>query len=148
VRVVVDASVAVQWILPDQAVEPDADRAVELLAAIRDGSAEPLQPAHWLLETVAVVTRLRPEVAEEALTLLAALELPVATDLEILRRSTRLATALSHDLFDTLYHSVALERDAVLVTADDRYAAMTRDLGALVRLADWRSEPGSAAAIR
>lgn len=143
-RVVVDASVAVKWIFPDPEFEPDADRAVELLAAIRHGSVEPLQPSHWLLETVAVVARLRPGIAEEALALLDALELPLATDPEVLQRATRLATALSHHLFDTLYHAVALERGAVLVTADGRYAAKAEGLGALVRLADWRSEPPAA----
>lgn len=136
-RVVVDASVAVKWIFPDPEVEPDADRALDLLAAIQLGAAEPIQPPHWLLETVAVVARLRPALAEQALALLDALDLPVTADPEVLERATRLATELPHHLFDTLYHAVALDRDAVLVTADGRYSAKARTLGAIVPLSEW-----------
>jgi hypothetical protein len=41
-RVVVDASVVVKWILNDSEHEPDTPRALELLEGIRDGSVEPL----------------------------------------------------------------------------------------------------------
>ncbi len=40
-------------------------------------------------------------------------------------------------MFDTLYHAVALERDATLVTADLRYARKAERLGHLVALPRW-----------
>jgi predicted nucleic acid-binding protein len=138
-RIVVDASVAVKWVLPDSEGEDDMPRALRLLGEIQAGRVEPIQPPHWLAEVAAVVTRLRPEVAEATLDLLDALELPVVADVAIYRRASRLAAALGHHLFDTLYHAVALERDAVLISADGRYVRKARPLGAIADLASWAS---------
>lgn len=135
-RLVIDASVAVKWVFPDPAVEPHADRAVTLLERIRDGDVEVVQPSHWLLEVVAVVVRLRPAVAAPAIALLDALELRVWDDVAVLRRAAELADQLPHHLFDTLYHAVALEQDAILVTADVRYARKAAGLGHLSLLQD------------
>jgi predicted nucleic acid-binding protein len=136
-RIVIDASVVVKWVLNDSEREPDTSRALQLLEGIRDGSVEPLQPTHWLAEVAAVVTRLRPEIAETTLDLLDAMELPMATDLMIYKRASRLAAALNHHLFDTLYHAVALERDATLVTADAPYLRKAGHLGAIMALQAW-----------
>jgi len=136
-RVVVDASVVVKWALPEIEREPDVPQALRLLAAIRDGEVEPIQPPHWLAEAAAVITRLRPEIAEPTIDLLDALGLPVAEDVAIYRRASRLAADLGHHLFDTLYHAVALERDALLVSADGRYVRKARPLGAVAALAKW-----------
>ncbi len=136
-RVVVDASIVVKWILPDSEREAPTAKALALLRAIRAGDVEPLQPPHWLAEVAAVLARLRPEIAESTLDLLDALELPVAADLAIHRRAARLAAELGHHLFDTLYHAVALERDALLITADSRYHRKALRLGSIVGLAGW-----------
>lgn len=141
-RVVVDASVAVKWALPEVEREPDVPQALQLLAAIRDGRIEPIQPPHWLAEVAAVVTRLRPRIVEPTIDLLDALELPVVADVAIYRRASRLSAVLDHHLFDTLYHAVALERDAVLVSADARYVRKARSLGAIATLAGWDETPG------
>ena len=133
-RVVVDASVAVKWVLPDPAVELDADQAIALLAKIKSSELLPLQPPHWLAEVAAVITRLHPKVARRAIELLHALELPIADELEILTRSCAIAEQLSCHVFDTLYHAVALERDATLITADDEYYRKARKLGHVIRL--------------
>jgi predicted nucleic acid-binding protein len=137
VRVVVDASVVVKWILPDAEREAPTAKALALLQAIQAGDVEPLQPPHWLAEVAAVLARLRPEISKSTLDLLDALELPVAADLAIYRRAARLAVELGHHLFDTLYHAVALERDALLITADSRYQRKALRLGSIVGLAGW-----------
>jgi len=136
-RVVVDASVVVKWVLPDSEREAPTDEALALLQAIRAGHVEPIQPPHWLAEVAAVLARLRPEIAASTLDFLDAIELPIAADSAIYRRAIRLATELGHHLFDTLYHAVALERDAVLVTADAQYERKALHLGAVVGLARW-----------
>lgn len=136
-RLVVDASVAVKWVLPDPAIESDTDRAAALLNAFRENRLELIQPPHWLAEVAAVISRLRPEVADEAADLLDALELSVEADAEIYKRASRIARQFDHHLFDTLYHALALERDAVLVTADDRYLRKAGALGGIVSLGDW-----------
>ncbi len=133
-RVVVDASVAVKWLLPDPAVEADVDRALAVLMAIKRSQITVLQPPHWLAEVAAVVSRLHPEIAERAVELLYAMELSVVDELEILSKACRLSARLNHHLFDTLYHAVALTYDAPLITADDHYYRKARHLGHLTRL--------------
>jgi predicted nucleic acid-binding protein len=140
VRLVIDASVAVKWVFPDPAVEPDADRALAVLRAVRDETLEVIQPPHWLLEVMAVVARLAPDLCGPALGLLDALELNVCADVAVIARGAALAAALDHHLFDALYHAVALERNATLVTADACYARKARSHGRVLLL----SEPLSA----
>ena len=136
-KLVVDASVAVKWFIPDPSREPDADRAAELLRAIGDGRVELLQPPHWLAEVAAVIARLRPEYAAEAIDLLDSMELSTSADAELYKRASRLAQELDQHLFDTLYHALALENDALLVTADDRYLRKAARLGKIVALEQW-----------
>jgi predicted nucleic acid-binding protein len=136
-KVVVDASVVVKWALPDSDREANIPQALHLLAEIQAGIVEPRQPPHWLAEVSAVVTRLRPEIAEETLDLLDAMELPVAADIAIYKRAIRIATELHHHLFDTLYHAVALEADATLVSADGPYFRKARHLGSILALESW-----------
>lgn len=140
-RLVVDASVAVKWVFPDSAAEPDADRAVELLNAVRNSRVELIQPPHWLAEVVAVIARLRPEIANHAIDLLDALELEVDADTQTYKRASRIAAQINQHLFDTLYHALALERDAVLVSADDRYVRKAGALGNVVSLGKWVLPP-------
>jgi predicted nucleic acid-binding protein len=96
-----------------------------------------LQPAHWLAEVAAVLTRLRPEIAEEVIELLDAMDFPVASEAAVLKRASRVAHHLNHHLFDTLYHAVALEYGLTLVTADDTYFRKSRKLGQIVWLRSW-----------
>ena len=49
-----------------------------------------------------------------------------------------LSISLNQPLFDTLYHAVALEQGATLISADRRYCHKARHLGQIVYLADWR----------
>ena len=136
-KLVVDASVAVKWFLPDSPREPDADQAGALLRAIGEGRVELLQPPHWLAEVAAVIARLRPEIAAEAIDLLDSMELATAADAGLYKRASRLAQELDQHLFDTLYHALAIERQCTFVTADMRYWRKARAFGAIVPLRDW-----------
>ena len=139
-NLVVDASVVVKWVFPEEESEENVEEALAILQAIRSGEVSLLQPPHWLAEAAAVITRLKPDRAEQAIGLLDAMELPMTQDLDVLRLASRIARDLNHHLFDTLYHAVALERDSVLVTADDTYARKAHRLGRLLRLRDWSGE--------
>lgn len=110
---------------------------MEILKAVRDSRVELIQPPHWLAEVAAVISRLRPEIAGHAIDLLNALELAAEADAETCKRASRMAAQLDHHLFDTLYHALALERDAVLVSADDRYVRKAGPLGNVVSLQKW-----------
>ena len=137
-KLVVDASVAVKWFLPESSREQDADGATALLHAVREGLVDLVQPPHWLAEVAAVITRLRPEIAAEAIDLLDAMEIETTADAELYKRASDLAKQLNQHLFDTLYHALALANDTLLVTADDRYLRKARALGKVVALAEWR----------
>ncbi len=134
---VVDASVVVKWIFSDTENEADMQAAVALLRAIQSGSVQVVQPAHWLAEVAAVISRLAPEAVSEEVRLLYAMEIPVLETLEVYEQACKLAIQFKHHLFDTLYHAVALcALDTTLVTADERYYRKARSAGCIARLGD------------
>jgi predicted nucleic acid-binding protein len=90
-------------------------------------------------EAIAVVTRLRPDRSVPAIALLAHTRFPVRTTRAAYRRAADMAARLNHHLFDTLYHAVALEEGAVLVTADEAYFNKASHLGGIQLLADFKA---------
>jgi len=85
-----------------------------------------------------MLARLLPDQLEVHLARLWALDYSDADNEAVLQHAGRLAVALNHHLFDTLYHAAALSLpDAVLVTADERYFGKAATLGQIVRLRDW-----------
>jgi len=134
---VVDASVIIKWLFNDPEREAGTEQATALMAAVVRGEHRVVQPQHWLIEVAAVMVRETPERAQEDLALLAAMALPVREDFAVLMRDCALAVDLKHHLFDTLYHAVALESDARLITADDRYHRKVRALPAIQHLSHW-----------
>jgi predicted nucleic acid-binding protein len=138
VRVVLDASVILKWLLADPGREPDTERATALVRAVVGGELEILQPFHWLAEVAAVLARLSPTTATEDALMLRAMEIPNTDEAEVLRRACRLAIDTGQHLFDTLYHAVALElEDTVLITADERYYTKARATGRILALREW-----------
>lgn len=134
--IVLDASVIVKALSP--ADEPDAEDARDVWTRVGLGQTRVLQPVHWLAEVGAVLARLSPDTAEEDVTDLSLLELPIRDDAEVMRRAARLAVDLDHPLFDTLYHAVALETPgATLVTADERYLQKAKGQGQIAALPDY-----------
>ena len=131
-----------KWLLEDPAREPDTEKALAVIESVVRGGLEILQPVHWLAEVAAVVARLTPQTAVRDVEILTALEFPTTDDPNVMRRATNLAIETNHHLFDTLYHAVALEnRDALLVTANDRYYMKAGRYGMIAALRDWRGTP-------
>jgi predicted nucleic acid-binding protein len=134
-RLVVDASVAIKWLLPERAGEADSDRALALLSGIRAGTVEPIQPPHWLAEVAAVLARLSPDTVDDDVRDLYAMGLPVLDTPGMYLTACELARSLGHHLFDTLYHAVALEVEgASLVTADEHYHRKASARGSVILL--------------
>jgi predicted nucleic acid-binding protein len=132
---VVDASVILTWLLADPEVEPDTAQATELMASIARGEHEIMQPVHWLAEVTAVLARLSPASAADDVLQLRAMEWAVLDDVAVWTRAVQLALDTKQHVFDTLYHAVALEtRDAVLITADQRYLQHAGRIGRIVAL--------------
>jgi predicted nucleic acid-binding protein len=136
-RLVIDASVAVKWIVGDQPGESDVDRASALLGAIARGAVSAFEPAHWVAEVTGVVVRLKPDRAVAAIALLTHSRFSTTASRVAYRRAAQLSQQLDHHLFDTLYHAVALEEGATLVTADTAYFGKAKDLGSVELLADF-----------
>ena len=122
----------------DPAREPDTDKAFALVESVVSGRLEILQPVHWLAEVAAVAARLAPQTAVADVEMLAAFEFPITDDPNVIRRATGFAVETNRHLFDTLYHAIALEhKEALLVTADDRYYGKAKGYGKIRTLHDW-----------
>ena len=109
IKLVVDASVAVKWFIRDPNEENDVVSAVDILVGIGKNSIELIQPPHWIAEVTAVLARLQPDLSDDAIDLLDAMELPTRAESSVYKLASHLATELNHHLFDTLYHALALQ---------------------------------------
>lgn len=116
---VIDASVALKWLLP----EPETPQALALIGA------EPLlAPDFLLLECANVLARdvrrglIDATRAEEAFNALLAVPLQLTPLSAHVSRAQALALQLGQTAYDSLYLALALTADAVLVTADMRFA--------------------------
>lgn len=135
---VIDASVVVKWIFPDNLEENNSSQAVNLLKTIQQGSCKIFQPPHWLAEAAAVIVRLQPKIAEESIELLSALEFPIIAETEVYQLACELSERYNHHLFDTLYHAVAIYRGNMqFITADEQYYRKAAKQGSILRLADF-----------
>jgi predicted nucleic acid-binding protein len=137
VRLVVDASVAVKWFLKERLDEPHLTQAEAVAAAIELSGTVLLTPVHWILEIIAVLARTDPGAVDDALLFLDDMKPTTIQGVPVLRRAADLSIALNHHLFDTLYHAVALEEGATLVTADEAYFSKAKHLGGIEFLSDF-----------
>ena len=138
IPVVVDASVAVKWFVP----EVDAGHAARLL----DGDLELLAPELVLAESANAVWKKvrRGELTEdEGRQVVAAIrEAPFAITpaTEFISPAYEIAIRYRRTIYDALYVALAVAHDGVLVTGDARLAAAFEGgpIGKHVRrLADW-----------
>ena len=135
---VIDASVAVKWFIPDATIETEVDRALQLLASAQRDEARFLQPAHWVSEVAAVLVRLAPKTVGSSVEALMALAfVNTANDVGHYQRAISLALKLDHHLFDTLYHAIALEEKATLITADRKYYDKAKRMGSILMLEEF-----------
>ena len=137
IKLVVDASVAVKWFVRDTQEEKHIATAVDILTALGENSIELIQPPHWMAEVTAVLGRLQPDLTTDAIDLLDAMEIPVSADSGVYKLASQLAIDLNHHLFDTLYHALALQENATLLTADHRYFRKSVNHGSICMLEDF-----------
>jgi predicted nucleic acid-binding protein len=123
--IVVDASVAIKWLLPE--VDSAAARALY--------GEEMSAPAIWLSEVANALwhhVRVGELSEEHAHALLLrfrkapVISTPIERELE---RAFALANALPHPVYDCLYLALAIQEGASLVTADLRFARAVRRNG-------------------
>lgn len=132
---VVDASVAIKWFLPDAIDEPNTLEALDLFLQLRAAEISLIQPAHWKADVASILARRVPTTAAADLDDLNLLEgIQIIDTPLIYHRAVQLSINLSHHLFDCLYHAVALEAEAVMITADRRYYDKAAHLGRIMLL--------------
>lgn len=114
-RFVIDASVAVKWVL----TEPDTAQAVALRP--HDLAAPDLILAECANVLWKKVRRgqFTAEAAMVAVRLLARAQIELVPTRSLLREATRLAIALAHPAYDCFYLALAAERRVPFVAADD-----------------------------
>ena len=137
--IVPDASVLLKWVLPDED-EQDSDLALRLREQALAGVIELIVPQLWIYEVGNTLARRFPDQAGEVLTSLADFGLAEARlDARWRARAVSLATTYEVAFYDAAYHAVALVRDGVFVTADERYVARAREAGNVSTLRRWRA---------
>jgi predicted nucleic acid-binding protein len=134
---VVDASVAFKWLIPDTA-EEDVPAAKALLVDHMEGRVEIAVPAllYYEVANILLFGRSRPPVDEaaEALSDLFSIPLAVVTPTpDAADAALRLAAQHGLSYYDASYVSLAEALDCVLITADQRLVRRTR-AGGRVRL--------------
>lgn len=118
--VVIDASVALKWVLD----EPGKEAADALL------EEELIAPSLWLLEAANALWRrtqrgeISGDEATERLTELFNAPVTTATIEDDLLAAADLANALGHPVYDCLYLAMALRENTYVVTADVRFHAV------------------------
>jgi predicted nucleic acid-binding protein len=118
-RVVLDASVALKWVLD----EPESDAALALRGE------DLIAPALWLAEAANALwrrSRIGDITADDARTRLSELLNGPIASLAMepyLGEALRLATETGHPVYDCTYLAVALRHDTHVVTADKRFAS-------------------------
>lgn len=130
--VVIDASVAVKWFLPE-------DRTGEALR-YREGSNELFAPSHLLLEVFHAVWRQARagalpfhEVSAAALILKGTFSSLVPVH-ELFEPASALSAGLPFPIYDCLYLALGQREDAEVVTADERMFAAARKARIKARL--------------
>jgi predicted nucleic acid-binding protein len=136
-RLVVDASVALKWFLAARPEEGQLAQAEAVAAAIEESHTELFAPSHWIAEIVGVLVRIEPAIVDDALLVLDDMRPTLVDGVSTVKRAADMAVQLNHHLFDTLYHAVAMEMSAILVTADDVYFNKAKALGAIQQLREF-----------
>jgi predicted nucleic acid-binding protein len=125
-RYVLDASVAVKWVLP----EPDAAKALALRDDCRNGIHQLLAPESFAIEVAHALTRaerrgiLQPPQALLRLRNVLSIVPRLFPSLPLLPRAVELSSQARIGVYDCLYVALAEQEHCQLVTADQRLAAM------------------------
>lgn len=122
---VLDASVAAKWVLKG---EPLADAAASLLERFAEDDLRFVVPDLFWAEFGNVLWkgvrqgRISAESAGAAIEGLRARRFPTVSSLRLVEAAFKIANAFGRSVYDGIYVALAIEADAVFVTADERLA--------------------------
>ena len=140
-KLVVDASVAIKWFLP----EPLSIEARQILDGYQAGRLSVLAPDLIHAEVGNIVWKrqvFHGLVAEDAETIVDEFRnmvITVTPAAELLKDAYRLAVSHKRSVYDSLYVALAVREGCQFVTADEKLAnAIGQSLPSVKWLADWR----------
>jgi predicted nucleic acid-binding protein len=125
---VIDASVAAKWFLPD---EPFSALALELLHRATTGATDFIVPDLFFSECGNILwkaarrRRLSAEEAQAAIQVIGDLQTLTVPASGLLERTLQIARTYDRTFYDSLYVAVAVQKQATLVTADEKLANAT-----------------------
>lgn len=123
--IVIDASVAVKWLV----TEDDSNAALPL-RAFRLAAPELL-----LAEVASIMwkkvrqSEITPFIAQEALLVLKAIDISLTNSSKLIAKALSLACELDHSPYDMFDVALAIDRDIPLITADRRLVNKVRQVG-------------------
>jgi predicted nucleic acid-binding protein len=146
-RLVVDASVATKWYLPD---ETDADIALLLLTRFLRGEVDLVAPSHIRAEVPSAITvatrvilrgqtqpRHTVQQGRQAIADFLAMGLPTVDDDELVGAAYETAQEYGCAFYDGLYLTLAQRLGVRFILADDRFYGLIRQLPFVVWLGDY-----------
>jgi predicted nucleic acid-binding protein len=125
--VVVDASVAAKWFLPENG-EALADQALALLDKYDKREIQFVVPDLFYVEIASAIWkavragRVPRAFGDQALVLLTQREFATVPSLKLLDKAFQIATAFERTVYDSLYVALAEQTNSQLITADERLA--------------------------
>ena len=135
-RVVLDSSVAIKWVLP----EPDTPKAVRLRNEFRIGLHEFLAPDIFPVEVSHALTRaerrgvIRPPASIVRLNNVLSYPPVLVPYLPLLGRAASISSQLRQGVYDCLYVALAERERCELLTADDKLARNLQPAFPFIRL--------------
>ncbi|HAD04930.1 MAG: hypothetical protein A2091_07230 [Desulfuromonadales bacterium GWD2_61_12] len=129
-----DASVILKWAFRS-ADEHDGDKALGLLSRWLAGECDLVLPSLWVYECGNVLGLKAPDVARDIMEVFLGYrfdESPMTANLS--SATLRIMQECKVTFYDAVYHAVALEKGATLVTADAAYFCKAQKRGNIVLL--------------
>jgi predicted nucleic acid-binding protein len=125
--IVLDASVAVKWFLPEK-VETLATEALALLGRSGRNEIQIIVPDSFWVEFASVLWKVirrgnfPKDSADAALASLKRFNFHTVSSLKLLDNAFQIATAHGRTVYDCLYVALAVQTNSQLITADERLA--------------------------
>jgi len=135
-RIVVDSTICVNWFAPARGKRESA-ASLELLDYIHKKKVYVSQPSLWRAHAASMLLRKRRIDMRRVVAGLLEVEAREQNGPEVLRLATEIAVTLHADIFDTLYHAVAIDRGIELITANTDYVERAGHLGHIQLLSNW-----------
>ena len=127
-KVVIDASVAAKWFLPD---EPFSVQALELLRRAAAGATDFIVPDLFFSECGNILwkaarrKRLSVDETSTAIQIIEQLRLLTVPAAGLLEDTLQIARNFDRTFYDSLYLAVAAKQETYLITADEKLANAT-----------------------